>query len=441
MTDETGIDQSVAEAQPAPMPLPVPGAAGAAPRKKVWPWVVAGVILFILIIGCAGAVWLADEVFNQFEDGLLGPELGGSVGMDTVAWAGSGRFVVTQHYEGFVEPSVVVWDKETGETRTLDGYRLLFCEPEAPVIWMEPVTEEEALMSDSMDGLGDMFDHKPERLVAWRLDDGSEPTDDVSAKWGAWPGPADTIAYLEINPLKGAAPSAVLFNNSAGQGEGVKAKIPDDVITFVPVGWSPSGDYFAVEELRREDPTGDSSDDDRPRKVLVLDVATGDVASALELSAYAPAAPGVVWDGVTDMLFALELNIPDEPEMQSSARLYSAKPGDSAWADAFDSSGWDKPPAFGNAYQAGILGADPDGPLFWVDGRILQLTVDGLIDRGGADSVSAAWYPGSGLIGIEWGFSEGPVSEEWTELVLMDIHGGGRKTVWKSEAVSFSEDF
>ncbi len=259
----------------------------------------------------------------------MAPELagtGGSAGMDTVAWSGDGAYAVIQYHRNYMYPSVAVWDRSSGSTRTFDGYRVLFVEPYAPVVWMEPVSDADAESSDTIDGLGDAIDHKPARLVAWRLDDNSKPTDNVPAKWRAWPGPGETIAYLEINPLKGAGPAALLFNNKAGRGEGVKAELPSTTGTFVPVGWSPSGEYFAIEELIDEQVAMDSFGIEPfavdapadvttpPRHLVVFDAATGKVSATAFLPQAAGTAPLALWEATADRLFWLDPDDTPDPD-------------------------------------------------------------------------------------------------------------------------------
>jgi hypothetical protein len=427
VTDES--DQAYTEpGAPAPIPLPMATAEAPKTKRKVWPWVVGVLVLITLVGGCVGAVWLLDSAGKGIDDAIRNS---GIWGEEAVSWSGNGRFGVTQYYLDYTYPSVAIWDRKTGETRDIDGYRVLFVEPYAPVIWLEPVTNKQAEMADFDDSLGDYFDHKPARLVAWRLDDGSEPTDDVPAKWGAWPGPGETIAYLEINPLKGAGPSALLFNNNDSHGEGVKAELPETVRTFIPVGWSASGRYFAIEQLYTSvsfDSEGDAQDS--PRSMLVFDVTTGEVAGDFAMNDGSVYAPAAAWDGAQDRLFWMETSYPamDGP---AQIRMWTAQATDTTAADAFKAMGWEKPAEFDDSYDAGVLGWDPSGPLFTVDGRIWQASANGFVNLGMTNSMNGAWYPGSGLLGIEYGYGSGPVDEEWTELVLYDKHGGSRKSVWR----------
>lgn len=442
MTDET--EPTIPQAIPVHSPAPIPLApqTSPAPRRKLWPWIVGVVVLLLLIGGCVGAVWILDNSVNSITEELLGENGPGSIlgPEESVAWSGNGRYGVVQYLREYTYPSVAVWDSTTGESRTLDGYRVLFVETAAPVVWLEPVTDEEAEMGESTDASGDALDHKPKRLLAWRLDDGSKPTDNVPSKWHAWPGPADSIAYLEINPLKGAGPSALLFNNKASQGEGVKAKIPDSVSTFVPVGWSASGRYFAIESLVDEARYLEmDASNGLSRTLVIFDVSTGEVASSPVVTSQDILAPVASWDGSRDIMFWPELGALTDGET-GPVRYKSIEATGAVARDAFDTFGWDRPGDFSSVYQVNLLGWDPSGPVYSVEGRLWQIGADGFEDLGMSESYGVgAWYPGSGLLGLEYGYNEGPVSQEWTELVRSDIHGGNRETVWTGPKVEIQD--
>lgn len=413
------------------------------------PWIVAAVVLVLLIGAFVGGALLADEtivplVDSYFDDpGSLGGEIG-LVGMDQAVWSGNGAYGVIQYHRDYTYPSVAVWDRKTGATRTLDGYRVLFVEPYAPVVWMEPVTDEQADDSASVDGLGDALDHRPARMVAWRLDDGSEPTDNVPAKWGAWPGPVDSVAYLEISPLKGVGPSALLFNNKASHGEGVKGALPESTGTFIPVGWSASGRYFAVEELVDEESmttsgtAGDSAETTAtPRNVIVFDATTGEVSAIEPLPLFSDSAPIAMWDGTADRIFWLAKSDPDSEFASVGIRSMTAT---GPAGDAFADLGWGVPAGYRDIYTASVLGWDPEGPLFAVDGDIWRLTSDGPAQLGMLYPQSGVWHPAGGLLAVTTEFSSDDGGIEWPEAQLTDIHGGDRKTIWKGPAASTPRD-
>ncbi len=436
----TPASENAAPPQPAPLPpqpapLPLDGGTGAPRERKKWPWVVGIIVLVLLIGGCVGAVWLVDQATTSIiSDIESNPEVWfPGANAESVAWSGNGRYGVVQYLRQSMYPSVAVWDSKTGETRTADGYRLLFVESAGAVAWLEPVTDAEAESSASMDGFGDALDHKPARLVAWRLDEDAAPTDNVPAKWHAVPGPGEMIAYLEINPLKGAAPSAMLFNNKASRGEGVKAEIPADVNTFVPVGWSPSGRYFAIEELIDESAYEDAMADetDPTRRLLAFDATTGKLTGDFTLPATAMYAPAASWTASGDALVWPEVDASAQGDGPLSLRCGGAT--ETVSADAFARFGWKAPSEWRDVYEARLLGMDTAGPLYLVDGWIEQLRENEIADLGSFDTgYGGAWDERSGMLSLTWGYSDGPVPQEWIELLRCDEHGGMRETVWTS---------
>lgn len=441
MTDQQSPSPEGQANAPVPVPLPIDSRKASGGGRKRWPWVVGVLVLLMLIGGCVAALWVFDDAVTSLTDSVVnGPDYiqpeGGSAGTDGVAWTGDGAYAVIQYHREYQYPSVTVWDRKTGTVRSLDGYRVLFVEQFAPVVWMEPTTDEQVDDANSMDGLGDALDHKPARLVAWKLDDGSSPTDNVSSKWRAWPGPADSVAYLEINPLKGAAPSAVLFNNKASQGEGVKAVLPSSMGTFIPVGWSPSGKYFAIEELVDEkivvdSPTAKASAADQGvrRNVVVLDVMTGKVSATGTLPSNTRIAPAALWAGTSDRLFWLDLRDTSTEPGSVGIRSMSATGTE---GDAFAEFGWTSPSEFDGVYSAAPLGWDPAGPLFAVDGDIWQITASGPKQLGSFGPQMGVWHPAAGMLGVTTEYADpDPDPTEWPEAQVTDIHGGDRKIIWK----------
>jgi hypothetical protein len=73
-----------------------------------------------------------------------------------------------------------------------------------------------------------------------------KPRSDVDARWHAWPGAATYSVSVEIDVNKGGCPSTMRFSETSSSRNAWSAKVPTDVATFEPIGWSPSGLYFAV---------------------------------------------------------------------------------------------------------------------------------------------------------------------------------------------------
>ncbi|MDI6900292.1 MAG: hypothetical protein QMC79_01185 [Anaerosomatales bacterium] len=415
----SGADDASERATPAPLPVtdlpPVPAPVEVPVRRRPrWPWIVGIIAVVVIIAGCVGSYYLVDSLLGDeasFDDPVIPVSFGGPGG-ESIVWSGNGRYAVIQHYEDFDIPVVVVWDRETDEVRTERGYVLVAAETFGAQVWLEPRSD----VVDWVDGIADIADHRPERLLVWRLDvPGATPTDDAPAKWRAWPGPGDRVAYLEVDPLKGAAPAKVLINNAASSGEGVKAELPDDVGTFLPVGWSPSGRYFALEELADltgtswtdpdADPLGEASPGERsPRRLLVVDAETGALVGDSPLDEAVDHAPASVWAADEDTLYTVASSLWD-PETGDDlpAQVWRVEPGEEP-VDAFAAEGWERRGRLDAAYFLRFIGWSPEGPLLLSDEALWRLGADGPDRLGGAYWTGAAWAQDAGLVAItqEW---------------------------------------
>ncbi|MEN6430176.1 MAG: hypothetical protein ABFC80_04920, partial [Coriobacteriales bacterium] len=253
-----------------------------------------------------------------------------------VAWSGEGRCAVVQYSGEDRYPCVAVWDSRTGETRVLERHQILFAETAAPVLWLEPASAGDGGATTPADGLVDGVDHRPQQLVAWDVSRADPPSPRVSAKWHAWPGPGGYVAYPEIDVLKGAGLAAVWFNNAASSGEGAKAALPDATVTFSPIGWSPSGAYFAVEELLQETDAATSAPREAKapaRKLVVFEAASGQIAATAPLPP-ACSGPGAAWDASVDRLYW------PEAEARATGVSLRTMTATGTAGDAFDLLGW-----------------------------------------------------------------------------------------------------
>lgn len=184
---------------------------------------------------------------------------------EAATFFGGGDYVAIQDFTAEGTPTVSVRDLNANTTRTAKGYVLLRAEPHSPVLWLEPAkihdVAEAIANKEHIDGSrylagpfahGFPYDSPPAELAVWDVrDPDGEPSSIAASRWQRWPGQTDT-AFLEVDPLKGSAPSAVLFMPNRGRSDGVKAKLPDGVDTILPLGWSPDGKVFAVETLVRQ---------------------------------------------------------------------------------------------------------------------------------------------------------------------------------------------
>lgn len=169
------------------------------------------------------------------------------------AWvADDGNTVLVSTYDKSLTPMAVAVDLESGQARELRGYMIAAVEP-GPVAWLLPMSASEYVARSSKDGLVfglGVFDEPPASLEVWEADvQGSLPDDAAPSRWRTVHGPGEWDAYLEVDVLRGAHPSRLLFNDRASSGEGHKAQLPEDFATFSFLGFSPTGAYVALEEL------------------------------------------------------------------------------------------------------------------------------------------------------------------------------------------------
>ena len=171
----------------------------------------------------------------------------------SVWWVGKGSHAVLQAVGEDGLPLVVVWNARTGKQTRFAHYRVVDAEPHAPRIWVVPDTRPvplgvnaDSAAPHTIDIAGDGIDSRPSELYAVRLDESARPRADVDARWAGWEGASIYSASVEIDVNKGACPSTLRFYATGGSRNAWSAKVPTDVVTFEPVGWSPSGEYFAV---------------------------------------------------------------------------------------------------------------------------------------------------------------------------------------------------
>jgi hypothetical protein len=167
-------------------------------------------------------------------------------------WAGDGRYAILQAVGKDEKPVVTAWDRTTGKLLTYPDYRVVGVEPHEARFWIVPDSRplpygtHGAVVPHVMDIAGDGVDSPPAELYAVRLDEDATPRSDVDARWHTWSGSAAYSVSVEIDVNRGACPSSLRFSATGTSRNAWSAKVPTDVVTFEPIGWSPSGLYFAV---------------------------------------------------------------------------------------------------------------------------------------------------------------------------------------------------
>ncbi|MDO8916036.1 MAG: hypothetical protein Q7W16_08150 [Coriobacteriia bacterium] len=201
-----------------------------------------------LLVACSGCGLLdADQASYAEEEALLQLQTPASVW-----WTGNGDYAVLQAVGKDGRLVTTAWNRATGKSSAYAGYRVVGVEPHAPRVWVVP---DARVVASSIHGsasprvidiAGDGIDTRPDELYVIRLDEDAEPRSDVDARWHAWSGAGIYSVSVEIDINKGGCPSTMRFSETSSSRNAWSAKVPTDVATFEPIGWSPSGLYFAV---------------------------------------------------------------------------------------------------------------------------------------------------------------------------------------------------
>lgn len=443
---EHGASEPAGEQAPSAVPVPVPIPVSEPPRKRTVRWwrVVAAVLALAVVAGCAVGIWAAvrflGDAFGVAEDEPLEPEdwgVAGSGWLKVAQWSGDGRYLVVQHLTDGGRPAIIAIEAQTRAGRVIEGYRPLFVEPEAPVVWLERIPASD-LPSD--DGLGDTFDHVPDELLVWRLDGKSSPRRPASLQWEPMRGPGGMAAYLAVDPDLGAGPAKIAFGPSGGEPPAESAYLrPVPKGTFVPIGWSPSGRYFAVEGLVGWDPLEASELPavERPQRHLyVIDAQKGAVVARQRVQTLGMA-PSAVWMSGEDTLVWLE---PDEMRNSAADDLAAVRftvkilrcaedqtPEPSRLPGSLESEG------VGGMRPFPWLpcGSDDTGATFFVGStlhRVGGLGIHGISELEAPDC-TPAWHPDAGLA---WATAE--YDDDGTMRVAVyvaDEHGADPRMLWR----------
>lgn len=381
---------------PVPEPLPVDPAPG---RKT--PWIlVAGIVLVALsvlgllsyFIGAwafsAGTAAAPPAIDDALETRLT---LQAFQTPASVWFSGDERFAIAQYVDAADVPSVRVQPLAGGKARTLTGYRVVGVEPTGARIWLVPDGEAAGVDGSRettprvLDIAGDAMDEPPSELQVLDLLGDAEPRADVDARWKAWKGPGRFTVSVEIDVNKGASPSTLRFGDVESHLNVWSAKVPTDVVTFDPIGWSPSGEYlavlsqartavvtsaaaFAVTQQGERVPLGDLGVPvETTGSILIFSAADGTLASRVPVvlqagwpnggavalwrgsAASAPASDMLVFLGAEEVV---EETGEEEPEDGLFAGLFTISPGGPAQLLAHGEE-WSR-------YDTWIAGADGD---------------------------------------------------------------------------------
>jgi hypothetical protein len=187
-------------------------------------------------------------------------------------------------------------------------------------------------------------------------------------------------------------------------GQGAKGAVPEDVSTFVPTGWSPSGDYFSA--------VGSAGDG---RVALIFSAVDGSVVASAPIES--PAAgqhTSAGWLAEEDVLL-----------FGNAGGLWSLTPDDKS-VDYISEKGWAVPETWTDPV---VIGAGPDGVAVWGNAptadELWMVTAAGLERMEPAAGLNADenvdWHPEGGLLAWKGEASEARlvlVSKEGSETVV-----------------------
>ncbi|MCX8007527.1 MAG: hypothetical protein N3B11_05355 [Coriobacteriia bacterium] len=431
----------------APEPVPIPVEAPPPRRGARWKVALVGALAVLIVGSCATAIWLATSWMadtltpGDASKGGLGPAGRGSWGFDVCQWCGDGRYLVVQHMSSDGSPQVIAVDVLDGARVVLDGYEACFVEPGAPVVWLDRYDEAAGSVGPRMDGLRDAFDHVPDTLMRWRLDE-TVPVKTGEALWEPMAGPAGIAAYFAVDASAGAAPSRIAFGPVGRAVPSRESFRPiGRGVTFLPIGWSSTGRYFAVEGLVRDDRESDHGEVSQTRHVFVLDGRSGRVVATEELPrrasapacAWLPDSDSLVWLGRSSVeatpteeragRVAFEVSVLRLSEDGTAERTTGAQ---RLVVPVLDAEG---------PYEPTMVGVSARGPLCWVDGTLYRIS-DRVAHRVTV-LPDALWAPAYDLRrGLAWLELEYDEKGRTRTLVMKasDEYGAEANVVWRGSA-------
>ena len=399
-------ERPVAPDVPRPAPLPVPPRTGLMSDRRARAGLIVGAVLVVVVtlISCGLALSGLDDLIAEI---LAGPDRG----VLQMTWAGDGRYAIVEYVGTGLDAttSVIAWDSVTRRTVRADGFRLVAVEASATQVWLAraPLRETGLGAEEPLDESdADEYDYSPWNDPAmvgvppsdgpgvpwvWDVSSGGSPVRPSEPHWRPWAGPAGITATLKVTPDTGLWPSSVEF---ATEGTATRLWQAEGSLTFLPLGWSPSGRYFAIWRAA----------DSGNGEVTIIDATTGgtvardvDASDATE-SAERPSASfdgiaGAAWDPETDALWIIRYDTTDDGgtyRVRASTLVPGGEPVEAGGAPAGWRSAMDQPT---------LLGTDSQGVLIAVEigsGTGLWRARGGRIAKAGEFAAESASLAGAG---------------------------------------------
>jgi hypothetical protein len=402
-------------------------------------WIIVAAVFGVLLL-CVGAGFAFDGLFGDYLDMPF------DAGARSVAWSGNGRYAIVE-YRGVgadATSSVISWDSQTGKTRKIDGFRLVAVEPSSTQVWVTRAPDESSDESLLSEDEGDWSYESPWEYpsyggpltdgpgTAWSWDAAADgaPEMRTSPEWMPWAGPDKTIARLSVWQSAGLWPMSLEFERP--DGDIVYADTPEDLNTFLPIGWSPSGRYFAIRDGGGEP------------IAFIIDAWTGKVVAEFEdpgtTSAYdwADMSGGAAWDPVEDVVWFSVTEWPNDST--SSTKLRFERLSVDGTQSAFDGvpKAWSvlsgEPALLGTDGSGLIVSTwDEDGLDIWrlnSTGATPVSVPDALSQ---ADLAPGAFSPSAGYLASEWN-GENPFATDSAGVVSVFTPDGKRTRIWPPAA-------
>jgi len=353
-------------------------------------------------------------------------------------WSGDGRYAVAQAYDADREPVVVAVDPSAGKpVREMAGYYLVSIEPTGSVAWL--VSTQSDQDPDGADPLlshivGGMYDAPVRALERWDLSSDEGPVKARFPQKTYLDGALGTRARLVTDSKRGANPYRVAIERAGAAA--VDVDLPQKIATFRPIGWSPSGRYFALEELTQMSELKAFSDggydylDEPLRYLVVVDGQTGAVTYGAPVinNGSSPA----FWHADRDLVIWANARVyegsktglsPDRPH------LMAVTPGGDV-VNASDALGFEEPAALKNFYPL-LLGCEPQGIVIADDPSSAGwLIVGSTVTVATFDSVTGnAWNDRWGVVSMGE-YTDSASGDQLDALRLYDLNGGPRRDLW-----------
>jgi hypothetical protein len=418
--------------QPVPLPLPPAGTpTGSMGRKRIAMLVITAVAAVLLLCLFAGIG------LNALTDASFEDTMSATGALDT-RWAGNGRYAVIEYLGSGTDgtSSVIAWDSVTLKTRKVDGYRIVATEPSSTQVWLTKAVAEDADSDDETSdsswdysNSGDPLTDGPGSIWSWDVSRNDAPQLEATPTWEPWTGPAGITAHLGIDVSIGLWPRRITFSRNGATS--VEAKLPASLGTFLPVGWSPSGRYFAI-------CAGGLSDDSSDR-IVILDARTGAVVASHTSSydGYAlPTDDGAAWDPTDDVLWFTDTSTTSAEDEEDTVTIavYSLEPSGtlarlqnapSAWKDASEA-----PVLLGTSPQGVLLGIETlDSQTVWRIGDGKAVKVGTLGEEG---NVALDWNAYSATGVLERVESDSFLGSSY-KAVVTDSSGKRSRTIWPTD--------